>query len=216
MQMVRVKEDTMNIDSTRRAIRSAALILPLTWIPSLVEGQTAKAASFGVAVSTAMINQQSASAVAPAEGGMSQAEAGDVTVASLVTARDAAAIASGFSDAAHSDAVSKATLGSVSILGGVITADGIVAMASSTPGQSDASGSGFSNLAVNGVAMSDPAPNTRVALPGAGYVVLNERIATAGGMQVNMIRVVLQQPTLLGGYQTIGSIIVGSASSSVN
>jgi hypothetical protein len=28
--------------------------------------------------------------------------------------------------------------------------------------------------------------------------------------------VVLQQPTLLGGYQTVGSIIVGSALSSVN
>ncbi len=147
---------------------------------------------------------------------MSQAETGDVTVASLITARDAVAIASGFSDAAHSDAVSKATLGSVSILGGVITADGVVAMATSTPGQSDAAGSGFANLVVNGVGMSAPAPNTLVALPGAGYAVLNERIATTGGMQVNMIRVVLQQPTLLGGYQTVGSIIVGSALSSVN
>ena len=206
----------MNIDNTRRAIRLAALILSLTWIPSLVQGQTAKAESFGVAVSTAIINQKSASAVAPSEGGMSQAEAGDVTVATLVTARDAVAVASGSSDAAHSGAVSSATLGSVSILGGVITAEGVVAMASSTPGQSDAAGSGFANLVVNGVGMSAPAPNTLVALPGAGYAVLNERIATAGGMQVNMIRVVLQQPTLLGGYQTVGSIIVGSASSSVN
>jgi hypothetical protein len=205
----------MNIDSTRRAIRLAALILSLTWMPSLVEGQTANAESFGVAVRTATINQQSASAVAP-EGGMSQAEAGDVTVASLVTARDAVAIASGFSDAAHSDAVSSATLGRVSILGGLITADGVVAMASSTPGQSDAAGSGFSNLVVNGVGMSAPAPNTLVALPGAGYAVLNERIATAGGIQVNMIRVVLQQPTLLGGYQTVGSIIVGSAASTIS
>jgi hypothetical protein len=203
----------MNIDSTRRAIRLAALILSLTWIPSLVEGQTAKAESFGIAVSTAIVNQKSASAVAPSEGGMSQAEAGDVTVASLVTARDAVAIAGGSSDAAHSDAVSSATLGSVSILGGLITADGVVAMASSTPGQSDAAGSGFANLIVNGVGMSAPAPNTLVALPGAGYAVLNERIETAGGLQVNMIRVVLQQPMLLGGYQTVGSIIVGSASS---
>jgi hypothetical protein len=211
-----VKEDTMNIDSTRRAIRLAALILSLTWIPSLVEGQTAKAESFGIAVSTAIVNQKSASAVAPSEGGMSQAESGDVTIATLVTARDAVAIASGSSDAAYSDAVSSATLGSVSILGGVITADGIVAIASSTPGQSDAAGSGFANLVVNGVGMSAPAPNTLVALPGSGYAVLNERIATAGGMQVNMIRVVLQQPSLLGGYQTVGTIIVGSASSSVN
>ncbi len=206
----------MNIDSTRRAIRLAALILPLTWIPNLVQGQTAKAASFGVAVSTATINQQSASAVAPAEGGMSQAEAAEVTVASLVTAQDAKAIAGGSSDGAHSDAVSSATLGRLSILGGVITADGIVAMASSTPGQSDAAGSGFSNLVVNGIGMSAAAPDTRVVLPGAGYAVLNEQITTAGGMQVNMIRVVLQQPTLLGGYQTVGSIIVGSASSSAN
>jgi hypothetical protein len=216
MQMVQVKEDTMNIDSTRRAIRLAALILSLTWIPSLVEGQTAKAESFGIAVSTATINQQSASAVAPAEGGMSQAEAAEVTVASLVTAQDAKAIAGGSSDGAHSDAVSSASLGRLSILGGVITADGVVAMATSTPGQSDAAGSGFANLVVNGVGMSAPAPNTRVELPGAGYAVLNEQIATAGGLQVNMIHVVLQQPTLLGGYQTVGSIIVGSASSNVN
>jgi hypothetical protein len=206
----------MNIDSTRLAIRSAALILSLTWIPTLVEGQTANAESFGIAVSTAIIDQKSASAVAPSEGGMSQSEAGDVTVASLVTAQDAKAIAGGFSDGAHSDAVSSATLGRVSILGGVITADGVVAMASSTPGQSDAAGSGFSNLVVNGVGMSAPAPNTLVALPGAGYAVLNEQIATAGGIQVNMIRVVLQQPTLLGGYQTVGSIIVGSAASTIS
>jgi hypothetical protein len=206
----------MNIDSTRRAIRWAALTLSLIGMPSLVQGQAASAASFGVAVQTATINQQSASAVAPADGGMSQAEVSDVTVASLVTAQDAMAVASGFSDAAYSDAVSSATLGSVSILGGVITADGVVAMASSTPGDSDAAGSGFSNLVVNGVAMSDPAPNTRVELPGVGYAVLNEQIATAGGMTVNMIRVVLQRSTLLGGSQTIGSITVGSASSSVN
>ena len=206
----------MNIGSTRRAIRFAALILPLTWIPGLVEGQTAQAQSFGVAVRSATIDQTSASAVAPVDGGMSWAEAGEVTVASLVTAQDAVAIAGGSSDGAYSDAVSSATLGTVSILGGVITADGVIAMATSTPGDSDAAGSGFPNLVVNGVELSDPAPNTRVALPGIGYALLNEQIATAGGMTVNMIRVVLQQSTLLGGLRTIGSIVVGSASSSVN
>jgi hypothetical protein len=69
--------------------------------------------------------------------------------------------------------------------------------------------------------VSDPEPNTRLDLPGVGYVVLNEQIATAGGMTVNMIHVVLQQLVLglLGvvtGYRTTGNIIVGSASSSVN
>ena len=74
---------------------------------------------------------------------------------------------------------------------------------------------------VNGVSVDDPAPNTRLDLPGVGYVVLNEQVPTSGGITVNMIHVVLQQPVLgvLGGvtgYQTTGDIIVGSASSSVN
>ena len=74
--------------------------------------------------------------------------------------------------------------------------------------------------------MSDPAPNTRVDLPGVGYAVLNEQSltgdgVTTSGITVNMIHVVLQQPILgfLGqviGYQTVGNIIVGSATSSVN
>ncbi|HEV8510662.1 MAG TPA: choice-of-anchor P family protein, partial [Gemmatimonadales bacterium] len=77
------------------------------------------------------------------------------------------------------------------------------------------------NLVVNGVELSDPAPNTLMDLPGVGYVVLNEQIPTGDGITVNMIHVVLQQPVLgaLGvviGYQTTGNIIVGSASSSVN
>ena len=116
--------------------------------------------------------------------------------------------------------MSSATLGAVNILNGLITADGVVAMASSTVGSADAEGSSLSNLVVNGVSLSDPAPNTRVDLPGTGYVVLNEQIPTSGGITVNMIHVVLQQPVLdlLGGvtgYQTVGNIIVGSASSSM-
>jgi hypothetical protein len=58
-----------------------------------------------------------------------------------------------------------------------------------------------------------------------GYVLLNEQRptgdgVTTSGLTVNMIHVVLQQPILglLGqvvGYQTVGNIIVGSATSSV-
>ena len=89
-------------------------------------------------------------------------------------------------------------------------------MATSTAGNSNADGSSLSNLVVNGVQISDPAPNTRVDLPGVGYAVLNEQITSAGGITVNMIHVVLQQQTPLGGYVTTGNIIVGSATSSVN
>jgi len=137
----------------------------------------------------------------------------------MVTAQDAFAIVAGDGTDA-SDAVSSATLESVSILNGLITADGIVAMASSTIDNSNAEGSSLANLVVNGVQVSDPAPNTRMDLPGVGYVVFNEQIptgdgVTSSGITVNMIHVVLQQLGLFG-YETTGEIIVGSASSGVN
>jgi len=185
------------------------------WVPASVRGQaTASAESFGVSVSTVTVNQKTPSAVLPADGGTAQDQAGAVTVANLVTAQDVFAIVSGSSDDA-SDAVSNATLGSVSILGGLITADGVVAVATSTLGNSNADGSSLANLVVNGVQLADPAPNTRVNLAGVGYVVLNEQIPTDGGLTVNMIHVVLQQATLTG-LRTTGNIVVGSASSSVN
>jgi len=152
-------------------------------------------------------------------------------VAGFVTAQDAFAIVTGDADPTYgSNAVSSATLGAVNLLNGLITTDGVVAIATSTLGDglvaSDAEGSSLSNLIVNGTAVADPAPNTRIDLPGVGYVVLNEQSATGdgvttSGITVNMIHVVLQQPILgvLGqvtGYQTVGNIIVGSATSSVN
>jgi hypothetical protein len=191
-------------------IRFAALVLPLTLVAGAVHGQMQTAAqgeSFGVAVRTATVNQKTPSAVLPADGTMAQDQASDVTVGSIVTAQNVFAIAA--------DGVSSATLGQVSILNGLITANGVVAMASSTIENSNAEGSSLANLVVNGVQLSDPAPNTRVNLPGVGYVVLNEQIATSDGITVNMIHVVLQR-VVLGVSQTTGNIIVGSASSSVN
>lgn len=74
------------------------------------------------------------------------------------------------------------------------------------------------------------APNTRINLPGVGYVVLNEQLRSgdgwsSSGIAVNMIHVVLQSVTggsctilgcLPGVLTTTGEIIVGSASSGVN
>jgi len=212
----------MKIDSIRRAVRFVGLVLPLTWTGSAL-GQMqagANAQSYGVAVSTATVNQKTPSAVLPVGGTMAVDRASDVTVAGLVTAQDVFAIVTG--DATDgSDAVSSATLGTVNILNGLITADGVVAMASSTIENSNAEGSSLANLVVDGTQVDDPAPNTRLDLPGVGYVVLNEQIPTSGGITVNMIHVVMQQPVVgvLGGvtgYRTTGEVIVGSASSSVN
>src|SRR2546428_12170584 len=94
-------------------------------------------------------------------------------------AENAFAMASG----AEGSAESNSTLESVNLLNGLITADGVVALASSWVNDgvagSDAEGSQLANLVVNGVAIaSDVAPNTRVDLPGVGYAVLNEQSLT--------------------------------------
>jgi len=73
---------------------------------------TATAQAFGVSVSTALVNQKTPSAAAPAEGGMVQTDAADVSITGLVSARDAYALASGWSDDGYSDAVSSASLSS--------------------------------------------------------------------------------------------------------
>lgn len=227
----------MKIGKIRRALGLVSLVLPISWTPGSVESQAqaaASAESFGVAVSTSTINQKSPYAVLPDGGAMAEDQAESFTVADMVTADNLFAIATGAADATYgTSAESNATLGNVSILNGLITADGVVAMASSAKDAgvvgSNTGGSSLANLVVNGVGVSDPAPNTRIDLPGVGYVVLNE-VSQSGdgvsssGVTVNMIHVVLQSVT--GGectplgctpevVTTIGDIIVGSASSAV-
>ena len=218
----------MNIDNFRRAILAVGLVLPMSWTAGSVAAQTAR--SFGVQVSTPTLNQTASSAVLPPGGDQAQNSSQSIAIGGLATAQNAFAIVNGDADPTYgSSAVSSATLGAVNLLSGLITADGVVAVASSWIGNatgSDGEGSSLANLVVNGVSVDDPAPNTTMALPGVGYVILNEQIptgdgVTTAGMTVNMIHVVLQQPILglLGqviGYQTVGDIIVGSATSSVS
>jgi len=218
----------MNIDNFRRAILAVGLVLPMSWTAGSVAAQTAR--SFGVQVSTPTLNQTASSAVLPPGGDQAQNSSQSIAIGGLATAQNAFAIVNGDADPTYgSTAVSSATLGAVNLLSGLITADGVVAVASSWIGNatgSDGEGSSLANLVVNGVSVDDPAPNTTMALPGVGYVILNEQIptgdgVTTAGMTVNMIHVVLQQPILglLGqviGYQTVGDIIVGSATSSVS
>jgi hypothetical protein len=223
----------MKIGTIRRALGVVSLVLPIAWTLAPVAGQaqTAKAESYGVAVRTATINQTTPYAVLPADGAMAEDQAQSVSVTGLVTAQDVFAIATGAADATYgSSAEGTTTLGQVSILNGLITADGVVAVASSAvdvgAASADAAGSSLANLVVNGVSMpSDVAPNTKVSLPGVGYVVLNEQIRSASGITVNMIHVVQQTVTpgtctLLGCTPdvttTTGEIVVGSASSGVN
>lgn len=212
----------MNIDNLRRAVLIVGLALPISWMAGAVAAQTAR--SYGLKVSTPTINQTSTSAVLPAGGDQVTNSGQSVSVGGVASAQDVFTTVTG--DA--SSAVSSATLGAVNLLSGLITADGVVAVASSWTGDatgSDGEGSSLANLVVNGVSVDDPAPNTRLDLPGTGYAVLNEQIpigdgVTTSGITVNMIHVVLQEPILgllgqITGYRTVGNIIVGSATSSV-
>lgn len=172
----------------------------------------------GASVSAPAGSQSFATATLPANGGFSNADLATASMAGLLTASTLTTMTSGMCDEARSSSQTSSTASSVSLMNGLVTARSVVAMVSSWTGGgsagSDAAGSTFAELTVNGVAVGDsPAPNTRIDVPG-GYVVLNEQTAlgnsvTSSGMTVNMIRVVLTDPVT--GVQT--SVTVGSATS---
>jgi len=194
--------------------------------------------AYGTYVNTPLASSgQSPLAVLPAvsgtDGAEADAEGSTQTIANTLSSDFLNSITSGEIGAAEAGAQSTATAASVNILNGLITADELVANVVSSASQgaafSSADGSTFTNLVIAGVGSlsgdQPVAPNTNIPLPGVGYVVLNEQIpsgdgVTSSGLTVNMIHVFEQSPILglLGqvlGYQTVGEIIVGSASSSV-
>jgi hypothetical protein len=199
--------------------RLTQTFLALALISGTLHAQTAVSGqALGASVKTLATNLQSGQVTLPAGGGFVSADvdalgAPEIAVDALTT------MTSGMSDVQASTAQSTAHLEHVNILSGLITAETVIAATSSWVSDAvgrNAEGSSFTNLVVNGVPLGTgdylPAPNTRVDLPGVGYAVLNEQIASgASGIKVNMIHVVLRDP--LTGLTT-GEIIVASASSS--
>ena len=174
-----------------------------------------KATAASVVVGTT--NQQFSSDALPSSGGMTQSDFMNATVASFLTTGTASAVSAGLADGTTGDAQSIATAADVNIMNGLITASRVIGIASAVAGSgnaaADGDGSSITDLVINGTPYGSgdvtPAPNTRVDLPGVGYVVLNEQIQGKGvgpALTVNMIHVVLQ------GART-GDIIVGSAAS---
>ncbi len=110
---------------------------------------------------------------------------------------------------------------SISLLGGLITAQEIKAVSTtSLDGNGfhvSAAGSSFNNLLVAGIPYNGlPAPNTTINLLGLGNVVLNEQTSSitqkAGQMVVNMIHIRITVANLLG--LPVGTeIIVSNATS---
>lgn len=193
--------------------------------------QSISGQGYGAVVTLATGTQQFASAALPVEGGMVNASVDNAGVTTFLNSNGLHSITSGMADYPVSSAQTTAGAADVSILNGLITARQVLGVASSYVNQggaaSEATGSMLADLVVNGVPVGTDAlspPNTRLALPGVGYVVLNEQTlsgngVTTSGITVNMIHVVLQTVIpggLLGGKIVLhtGDIVVGSASSS--
>ena len=150
-------------------------------LPAGAWGQTTSRAT-GLAVNTAVANVTSPVAQLPGDGSMATDNTPNVSVNGLAGADNLFAMATGGDGSAESNS----TLENVSLLNGLITANSVVALAGSwltdLGASSNASGSQLDNLVVNGVSYSSGvAPNTRVSLPGVGYVVLNEQRRTGDG-----------------------------------
>jgi hypothetical protein len=149
-------------------------------------------------------------------GGASTAEQ-DVVALTGLSARAATSVTSGDASVDRFGVQSVATASDVSMLGGRITASRVIAISTVLEQGPkmivEGDGSTVTNLVVDGKAYGDVAPNTRIELPGAGYMIVNERVNAKGrgvGLTVNALHVTLVDAS---GTQT-GEIIVGSATSS--
>ena len=204
----------------------------------VAEAQSVSGKAYGAFVQSPLGTQQSAVAVLPTvtadDGAMADDAAEGMSVPGTLTTDALTGTTSGaIGDAAAAQSV--ATVFNVNLLNGLITASSLTATVSSTSSgaraTSNALGSTFGDLVVNGVQVTSGdgaiAPNTRMDLPGVGYVVLNEQLPTgdgvrASGLTVNLIHVYLQSLTgggctvlgcVPGVLTTTGEVIVGSATS---
>lgn len=166
-------------------------------------------------------SQLFASAALPSAGGMEQTDLDNAGVANTLGAEDLTSIATGQVDDGLVSVTATAEAADVNVLDGLISAKAVLALVTSyangTVAASEANGSTLLNLVVAGVSYADGAPavNTRLELPGVGYVVLNERIRSGDGVHsssltVNMIHVYLLDPVTGG---AAGEIVVGAATS---
>jgi hypothetical protein len=216
----------MDKSGTRLVAAAAlALIAVLAFVTSGGQAQASRAVSgeaYGAFVHTPTATlAKSPLAVLDPTSGMVGSEAASLSAPGVLTAESVSAIASGVVGENAATSQSSSTLQNVNILNGLITAKAVVGMASSavtrTAADSNAAGSTLAGLTINGVPFVDgaPAPNTRIALPGVGAVILNEQIAsgnglTTTGLTVNMIHVLLED-AVTGAH--IGDVIVASGTS---
>ena len=215
-----------------RIARRLSGLLPLavmcgfTLASTRAEAQAGSVTGQGAAavVTTTTGAQQFASVALPSAGGMADSQLVSVAVPRTLSADGLGSISTGQLDQALVSTTTTAQAANVSVLNGLITAEAVLAVATSyangVTATSESNGSALLGLVVNGVDYADgpPAPNTQVSLPGVGYVVLNEQIpygdgAHNTGLTVNMIHVYLTDP--VSGTPT-GDIVIGMAKSAAS
>jgi hypothetical protein len=198
----------------------SALALALAFAPRAAEGQASVSGQgAAAAVTTPSGALQFAIAALPSVGGMADSEVASVAVPSTLSADGLTSITAGQIDSGLASVTTTAEAADVNVLNGLITAQTVLAVATSyangAAATSESNGSTLLALVVNGASYGDlaPAPNTPLTLPGVGYLVLNEQIPTgdgvhSSGLTVNMIHVYLTDPVL--GTPT-GDIVIGTA-----
>jgi hypothetical protein len=210
----------------QRSMRGLAVLgmvpLALSLATAPARAQAVGGSGYAAIVRAFGVNSAPGQAVLPDSGGFVGSDADNFSVPGALSFGMGTAMTSGAMDVKTSAAQTTSQVENVSLLNGLITARTLIASASSvvrgTTVTSNALGSTLSDLTVAGVPVTVgdglPAPNTRMSLPGVGYVILNQQQFTGDGVHtsgitVNLIHVVLTN--LLG--QTVGEIVVGSASS---
>jgi hypothetical protein len=199
-------------------VLSGALVVPLgtAW------GQSVAGQATAATVNTPAVGSQTfARATLPSAGGMVNSDIDNAGVPNTLGAAGLTSITTGQIDQGLVSVTATAEAAEVNILNGLIAAKSVLALATSyangTTAASESNGSTLLNLVIAGVSYADgaPAPNTRVPLPGVGYVVLNEQISSGDrvhstSLTVKMIHVYLVN-SLTGA--SAGEIVVGAATS---
>jgi hypothetical protein len=180
--------------------------------------------AFGVSVNVAGIRVgPTPHVVLPPDGGMVSDELLNLAVPNVATSTTLGVVTTGSIGPNKASAQSSATVEQANLLNGVVTAQAVVAMSSSTADGSTATssseGSTILGLSINGGPPLDvtPSANTQIAIPG-GTLTLNEQILEGDGVHtsaltVNMIHVTLTDPVTAA---ITADIIVSSAHSDVN
>lgn len=206
----------------RRVVVCLALSLALAIPRGAAGAQSVAGQAIAATVNTPAAGSQTFAGVTlPQAGGMENADVDTAGVINTLGATGLTSITTGQLDQGWVSVTATAEAADVNILNGLIAAKAVLALATSyangTTAASESDGSTLLSLVIAGVSYTDGplAPNTRIELPGVGYVVLNEQISSGDGVHstgltVNLIHVYLLDP-LTGA--SAGEIVVATATS---